>query len=123
MKTFANFAILFLLQSLLFPLYSSCLHQTSDDSSPFPSDFLFGTASSAFQYEGAFLTDGKGLNNWDVFAHENPGKIVDGSNGDIATDQYHRYMEDIQSMNFLGVNSYRLSISWSRVLPSKSLSS
>jgi len=54
---------------------------------------------------------------------KNSGKIVDGSNGDIATDQYHRYMEDIQSMNFLGVNSYRLSISWSRVLPSKSLSS
>ncbi|KAG7587978.1 Glycoside hydrolase family 1 [Arabidopsis suecica] len=117
MKSFANFAILFLLQSLLFPLYSSCLHQTSDDSSLFPSDFFFGTASSAFQYEGAFLTDGKGLNNWDVFAHENPGKIVDGSNGDIAADQYHRYMEDIQSMSFLGVNSYRLSISWSRVLP------
>ncbi|KFK24361.1 hypothetical protein AALP_AAs73986U000100, partial [Arabis alpina] len=89
----------------------------NNSSSPFLSDFLFGTASSAYQYEGAYLTDGKGLNNWDVFTHKNPGKIVDGSNGDIADDQYHRFMEDIQSMIHLGVNSYRLSISWSRVLP------
>ncbi|KAL0836699.1 hypothetical protein Bca101_088589 [Brassica carinata] len=56
----------------------SCLYQNSSqnilqDSSPFPSDFLFGTASSAYQYEGAFLTEGKGLNNWDIFTHENPG--------------------------------------------------
>ncbi|KAJ0258001.1 hypothetical protein HA466_0068780 [Hirschfeldia incana] len=87
------------------------------DLSPFPSDFLFGTSSSAYQYEGAYLTDGKGLNNWDVFSHENPGEILDGGNGDIAVDQYNIFMEDIQSMNFLGVNSYRFSISWSRVLP------
>ncbi|CAA7029806.1 unnamed protein product [Microthlaspi erraticum] len=87
------------------------------DSSPFPSDFLFGTASSAYQYEGAFLTDGKGLDNWDVFSHENPGQILDANNGDVAVDQYHRFMEDIQSMAYLGVKSYRFSISWSRVLP------
>ncbi|CDY25325.1 BnaC01g29940D [Brassica napus] len=117
MKSFAN-VTLFLLQSFLFPLYSSSLHQTSpDNSSPFPSDFLFGTSSSAYQYEGAYLTDGKGLNNWDVFSHEKPGDILDGGNGDIAVDQYNRFMEDIQSMNYLGVNSYRFSISWSRVLP------
>ncbi|KFK40642.1 hypothetical protein AALP_AA2G023000 [Arabis alpina] len=89
----------------------------NNSSSPFPSDFLFGAASAAYQHEGAYLTDGKGLNNWDVFTHENPGKILDGSNGDIASDQYHRFMEDIQSMIHLGVNSYRLSISWSRILP------
>ncbi|CAA7029809.1 unnamed protein product [Microthlaspi erraticum] len=112
-----------MLPSLLFPLYSSSyLHQTSSDhilkdASPFPSDFLFGTASSAYQYEGAYLTDGKGLDNWDVFTHENPGKIADGNNGDVAVDQYHRFLEDIQSMKYLGVNSYRFSISWSRVLP------
>ncbi|KAF2542408.1 hypothetical protein F2Q68_00031703 [Brassica cretica] len=76
MKSFAN-VTLFLLQSFLFPLYSSSLHQTSpDNSSPFPSDFLFGTSSSAYQYEGAYLTDGKGLNNWDVFSHEKPGMHV-----------------------------------------------
>jgi beta-glucosidase len=111
--------IIFLVQSLLFPLYSSSsLHQTTSsddvilgDLSPFPSDFLFGTASSAYQYEGGYLTDGKGLDNWDVFTHENPEKILDGKNGDVAVDQYRRFMEDIQLMTDLGVNSYRLSIS------------
>ncbi|KFK40644.1 hypothetical protein AALP_AA2G023300 [Arabis alpina] len=119
MKSYAHFVAIFLLQTLSFPLYSSCLHQPSLDgsASPFPSDFFFGAASSAYQYEGAYLTDGKGLNNWDVFTHENPGKIGDGKNGDIAADQYHRFMEDIKSMTYLGLNSYRLSISWSRVLP------
>ncbi|KAG7587977.1 Glycoside hydrolase superfamily, partial [Arabidopsis suecica] len=87
------------------------------DSLTFPSDFLFGSASSAYQYEGAFLTEGKGLNNWDIFTHEYPGKIRDENNGDMAVDQYHRFMEDIQLMTSLGVNSYRFSISWSRVLP------
>ncbi|KAK2454821.1 beta-glucosidase [Trifolium repens] len=59
-------------------------------SSPFPSNFLFGTASSSYQFEGAFLSDGKGLNNWDVFTHK-PGTIMDGTNGDVAVDHYHRY--------------------------------
>uniref|UniRef100_A0A1J3DGD0 beta-glucosidase n=1 Tax=Noccaea caerulescens TaxID=107243 RepID=A0A1J3DGD0_NOCCA len=116
MKLSANFVIIFLLQILLFPLYSVCFHQNSSDDS-FPSDFFFGTASSAYQYEGAYLTDGKGLNNWDVFTRENPGKILDGSNGNIAADQYNRFMDDIQLMTYLGVNSYRLSISWARILP------
>ncbi|KAG2317255.1 hypothetical protein Bca52824_020377 [Brassica carinata] len=117
------FVFIILLQiSLIFNVYSSYLHQNSShnilqDSSPFPSDFLFGTASSAYQYEGAFLTEGKGLNNWDIFTHENPGKIRDENNGDMAVDQYHRFMEDIQLMTSLGVNSYRFSVSWSRVLP------
>ncbi|MED6211010.1 Beta-glucosidase 46 [Stylosanthes scabra] len=86
------------------------------DPSPFPSNFLFGTASSAYQYEGAYLSDGKGLSNWDVFSHT-PGNIDDGSNGDVAVDQYHRYLEDIDLMEDLGVNSYRFSISWARILP------
>ncbi|KAL1226129.1 Beta-glucosidase 45 [Cardamine amara subsp. amara] len=120
MQTLASFVIIILLQSLLFRVYG--LHQSSsenilEDSSSFPSDFLFGTASSAYQYEGAFLTDGKSLNNWDVFTHKHPGKILDEGNGDIAVDQYHRFMEDIQLMTFLGVNSYRFSISWARILP------
>lgn len=69
------------------------------------------------QYEGAYLADGKGLNNWDVFACDNPGSIDGGSNGDIAVDQYHRYLEDIELMVSLGVNSYKFSISWARILP------
>ncbi|KAG2262257.1 hypothetical protein Bca52824_069336 [Brassica carinata] len=69
------------------------------------------------KYEGAYLTDGKSLNNWDVFTHEHPEKILDESNGDVAVDQYHRFMEDVDLMISLGVKSYRFSISWSRVLP------
>uniref|UniRef100_A0A2N9ITV4 Beta-glucosidase n=1 Tax=Fagus sylvatica TaxID=28930 RepID=A0A2N9ITV4_FAGSY len=86
------------------------------DKSPFPSNFLFGTASSSYQFEGAYLSDGKGLNNWDVYTHK-PGNIIDGSNGDVAVDQYHRYLEDIDLMASLGVTSYRFSISWARILP------
>jgi len=59
----------------------------------------------------------KGQSNWDVYTHEQ-GKIKDGSNGDIADDHYHRYMEDIELMHSLGVNSYRFSIAWTRILPS-----
>ncbi|CAN4083822.1 unnamed protein product [Withania somnifera] len=80
------------------------------------SNFLFGTASSCYQFEGAFLSDGKGLNNWDVFTHE-PGHIKDGNNGDVAVDQYNRYLEDVKLMEDMGVNSYRFSISWARILP------
>ncbi|XP_070661911.1 beta-glucosidase 47-like isoform X2 [Malus domestica] len=85
-------------------------------SSPFPSNFLFGTASSSYQFEGAYLNDGKSLSNWDVFTHK-PGHISDGTNGDIAGDQYHLYLEDLDLMNYIGVNTYRFSISWARVLP------
>ncbi|XVE51144.1 hypothetical protein DITRI_Ditri02bG0015600 [Diplodiscus trichospermus] len=88
----------------------------NSDASPFPSNFLFGAASSSYQVEGAFLSDGKGLNNWDVFTHKS-GNIIDGSNGDIAVDHYHRYQEDFDLMNHIGVNSYRFSISWARILP------
>nr|KYP72854.1 Beta-glucosidase 6 [Cajanus cajan] len=88
----------------------------NSSSSPFPSNFLFGTASSSYQFEGAYLTDGKGLSNWDVFTHE-PGKIIDGSNGDVAVDHYHRYQEDVNLMHHIGVNSYRFSLSWTRILP------
>ncbi|PSR98429.1 Beta-glucosidase [Actinidia chinensis var. chinensis] len=84
--------------------------------SSFPNNFLFGTASSAYQFEGAFLSDGKGLNNWDIFSHK-PGNIMDGTNGDIAVDHYHRYQEDTDLMENIGLNSYRFSISWARILP------
>ncbi|TYI78012.1 hypothetical protein E1A91_D06G181200v1 [Gossypium mustelinum] len=95
--------------------YPVCL-QGNPNASPFPSNFLFGTASSSYQFEGAFLSDGKGLNNWDVFTHK-PGNIMDGSNGDTAVDHYHLYQEDLDLMQDIGVNSYRFSISWARILP------
>ncbi|XP_006652510.1 beta-glucosidase 16-like isoform X3 [Oryza brachyantha] len=84
----------------------------------FPPGFLFGAATSAYQIEGAYLDDNKGLNNWDVFTHTHAGKISDGGNGDIADDHYHRYTEDVDILHNLGVDSYRFSISWARVLPS-----
>ncbi|KAL4585457.1 hypothetical protein LXL04_010078 [Taraxacum kok-saghyz] len=82
----------------------------------FPRNFLFGTASSSYQFEGAYLTHGKGLSNWDTFSHK-PGYIVDGSNGDIAVDHYHMYLEDVELMEYMGVNTFRFSISWARILP------
>ncbi|XP_038972721.1 beta-glucosidase 18-like [Phoenix dactylifera] len=86
------------------------------DRSQFPSSFLFGTSTSSYQIEGAYLEGNKSLSNWDVFTHV-PGHIEDSSDGDIADDHYHLYMEDIELMHHLGVNSYRFSISWSRILP------
>ncbi|KAJ0440923.1 putative beta-glucosidase [Helianthus annuus] len=84
--------------------------------SSFPRNFLFGTASSSYQFEGAYLADGKGLSNWDIFTHE-AGNIVDGSNGDVAVDHYHLYLKDIELMEYIGTNTYRFSISWARILP------
>ncbi|MBS7630633.1 beta-glucosidase [Candidatus Bathyarchaeota archaeon] len=82
----------------------------------FPQGFLLGTASSAYQIEGASSEGGRGQSIWDVFSHSQ-GKIEDGTNGDIACDHYHRWREDVELMKSLGVNAYRFSISWSRVLP------
>ncbi|KAE9613680.1 putative beta-glucosidase [Lupinus albus] len=85
----------------------------------FPNGFTFGTASSAFQYEGAVKADGRGPSVWDTFSHSF-GKITDFSNADVAVDQYHRYENDIQLMKDLGVNAYRFSISWTRIFPNGS---
>lgn len=81
-----------------------------------PKDFIFGVATSAGQVEGAAYEDGKGLSIWDVFSCI-PGNIVDGSKPDGACNMYHSWKEDIQTMKRLGVDSYRFSFSWSRILP------
>ncbi|XP_031091915.1 beta-glucosidase 40-like [Ipomoea triloba] len=85
----------------------------------FPKGFVFGTASSAYQVEGAVEEDGRGATIWDTFSHTF-GKIADFSNGDVAVDQYHRYLEDIQLMKDLGMDAYRFSIAWSRIFPNGS---
>lgn len=84
--------------------------------SDFPPGFKFGVATSAYQVEGAALADGRGMSIWDSFSHI-PGNIYDASNGDVACDQYHKYKSDIQLMVDLGVDTYRFSLSWSRILP------
>ncbi|MEV5409077.1 GH1 family beta-glucosidase [Thermopolyspora sp. NPDC052614] len=79
-------------------------------------DMLWGAASAAYQIEGAPDEDGKGPSIWDVFSHL-PGHIRDGQNGDVACDHYHRWREDVELLAGLGVNAYRFSVSWPRVLP------
>ena len=82
----------------------------------FPAGFLWGVATSAYQVEGAVDVDGRGLSIWDVFAHT-PGTIRDGSTGDVACDQYHRYEADATLMAELGIGAYRFSVAWPRIQP------
>ncbi|NOT33445.1 MAG: beta-glucosidase [Candidatus Eisenbacteria bacterium] len=88
---------------------------TSDDVR-FPDGFLWGAATSAYQIEGSPLADGAGPSIWHRFAHT-PGRVLNGDTGDIACDHYRRWPADIELMKSLGLTSYRLSISWSRVMP------
>ncbi|MCL1999589.1 MAG: GH1 family beta-glucosidase [Turicibacter sp.] len=82
----------------------------------FKKDFLWGSASSSYQIEGAAYDDGKGLSIWDMFCKES-GRVQDGHTGDVACDHYHRYKEDVALMKQIGLKAYRFSISWPRILP------
>ena len=82
----------------------------------FPKGFLFGAATAAFQIEGGWNADGKGPSIWDTFAHT-PGKIANGDTGDVACNTYYDFRTDINIMSDLGLNAYRFSVSWPRVLP------
>ncbi|HCI29308.1 MAG TPA: beta-glucosidase [Fervidobacterium sp.] len=84
--------------------------------SDFPKNFCFGTATASYQIEGAADEDGRGPSIWDVFSHM-PGKTFNDETGDIACDHYHRYKEDVQIMKDIGLDAYRFSISWPRVMP------
>ncbi len=83
----------------------------------FPAGFTWGAATAAYQIEGAWDEDGKGESIWDRFSHT-PGRIETGETGDIATDHYHRWPEDVRLMKAMGLMAYRFSIAWTRVLPS-----
>ncbi|KAK4488649.1 hypothetical protein RD792_004418 [Penstemon davidsonii] len=74
------------------------------------------------KYEGAAFEDGKGPSIWDNFTHKFPEKILDGSNGDVADDFYHRYKKDVKLMKLVGLDAFRMSISWPRILPRGKLS-
>jgi beta-glucosidase len=85
----------------------------------FQAGFLWGVGTSAYQIEGAVHADGRGASIWDRFSHT-PGKTKNGATGDVACDHYHRYEQDLDLMQHLGVQSYRFSIAWPRVLPTGS---
>src|SRR5262249_41052448 len=82
----------------------------------FPKGFRWGTATSAYQIEGAVNEAGRGPSIWDTFCKE-PGRIRDGATGDVSCDHYHRYKEDVALMKSLGARTYRFSIAWPRVFP------
>ena len=81
----------------------------------FPEGFIWGVATASYQIEGAVDEDGRGPSIWDTFSHV-PGKVFNGDTGDIACDHYHRWQDDIGVMADLGVDAYRFSIAWPRVL-------
>ena len=78
--------------------------------------FTWGVATSSYQIEGAANEGGRGSSIWDTFSRV-PGAIINGDNGDVACDHYHRYEEDLDLIKWLGVNAYRFSIAWPRVMP------
>ncbi|GAB3214114.1 GH1 family beta-glucosidase [Marinactinospora endophytica] len=81
-----------------------------------PADFLFGTATASYQIEGAVKEDGRGPSIWDTYCRI-PGRVARGETGDVACDHYHRYREDVALLRELGVDAYRFSVAWPRVVP------
>ncbi|XP_034219429.1 beta-glucosidase 12-like [Prunus dulcis] len=102
------------------PIVCATLNRTDFDS--LVPGFTFGTATASYQLEGAAKLDGRGPSIWDTFTHNHPEKIDDHKNGDVAIDQYHRYKEDVAIMKDMGLDAYRFSISWSRILPNGTVS-
>ncbi len=92
---------------------------TSSAARPFPPDFVFGAATASFQIEGANAEDGRGPSIWDTLCAR-PGAILDGSDGSVACDHYHRWESDLDLMVELGLGGYRFSLSWPRILPTGS---
>jgi beta-glucosidase len=83
---------------------------------PFPPGFVWGAATASYQVEGAVGADGRGESIWDRFAHT-PGRVADGDTGDVACDHYHRYRDDVALLADLGLDAYRFSVAWPRIIP------
>jgi beta-glucosidase len=94
------------------------MNQLTSAASPlgFPPEFIWGAATASYQIEGAWNEGGKGESIWDRFSHT-PGKVVNGDTGDTACDHYHLWPQDIKLMKDLGLQAYRFSIAWPRILP------
>ncbi len=88
----------------------------TNDFLKFPDGFIWGSATSSYQIEGAWKADGKGPSIWDVFCMI-PGKVHNNDHGEVACDHYNRMKEDVALMKSLGLQAYRFSIAWSRILP------
>ncbi|HTO03560.1 MAG TPA: GH1 family beta-glucosidase [Opitutus sp.] len=82
----------------------------------FPKNFTWGAAAAAYQIEGAWNVDGRGPSVWDVFSQQ-PGKVFENHNGNVACDHYHRWREDVALMKDIGLQAYRLSVAWPRIQP------
>jgi len=82
----------------------------------FPDRFIWGAATASYQIEGAYKDDERGETIWDRYASI-PGNVLNGDDGKIACDHYHKYKEDVRLMKELGIQAYRFSIAWSRILP------
>jgi beta-glucosidase len=89
---------------------------TTQPTPVFPADFVWGAATAAYQIEGAAYEDGRGESVWDRFC-ATPGKVRNGDTGAVACDFYHRYPDDIALMRELGLDAFRFSIAWPRVVP------
>ena len=101
------------------PTSAGAEHDTDPERSlglRFPDGFSWGASTSAYQIEGAAKEDGRGESIWDTFSHT-PGRVRGGDTGDIAIDHYHRYIEDLDLMKALGIQTYRFSIAWPRIQP------
>jgi len=113
--------MLSLLTILVSLLHANFCEARADGPPPgFPKGFMFGSATAAYQCEGAYKEDGRGASIWDVFSHI-PGKTYNGDTGDLADDQYHLFDEDIDRMAWVGFDFYRFSISPTRILPNGTL--
>src|SRR6184192_2217221 len=102
---------------LLMPGAAPRLHDHPAQLGMFPPEFVWGTATAAYQIEGAVHEDGRGPSIWDTFSHT-PGKVRNGDTGDVAADHYHRVSDDVALMRELGLDAYRFSVAWPRVQPS-----